>query len=326
MIGLMESLLRCSEFRATDIQQFEQHLTTRLGATEFDLPDRRNVRLRDACVQLHDLTVGSWSFGTSVRVEFPPRDVAALGLNVRGQGSVASGLQTAAAATGPTLSSPGRPLKLHYGADLEKVFVCFGSDVLKRKLAHLLGAPVRGAPEFDISTFFNSDMLSGLLGLIRMLVYQIDGRRSLISPLALRELEQAVIVQLLFAARHQWSERLHRRPLEAAPHIVARVEQFIEANWNSPITIEALSDITGVSGRTVYRTFAKARGYSPMVFARKLRLEHARKRLRQPDADTSVTAVALACGFSNLGRFAHDYQTVFKELPSETLTAAAVRA
>lgn len=324
MIGLMESLLRCSEFSAADIRQFERHLITTLGATEFDLPDRQNIRLRETCVQLHDLTVGSWSFGTPVRIEFPARDIATLGLTVRGQGSVVSGLQTAAAGQ-PTLTSPGRPLKLHYGADLEKVFVRFGSDVLKRKLATLLEVPINRALEFNISTFFNSEMLSGLLGLIRMLVYQIEGRRSLISPLALRELEEAVIVQLLFAARHKWSERLHRKPLEASPNIVARVEQFIEANWDRPITIETLSDITGVSGRTVYRTFAKARGYSPMVFARKVRLKHARKRLRQPDADASVTAVALACGFSNLGRFAHDYRNIFKELPSETLTAAAVR-
>jgi len=325
MIELKESLFRCSEFRAADLRQFEQYLTTRLGVTEFDLPDRRNVGLRDASVQLHDLIVGFWSFGTSVRIEFSPHDAATLGLNVRGQGSVTCGLQTAAA-VGPTLSSPDRPLKLHYGADLEKVFVRFGSDALKRKLAMLLGVPINRALEFDISTFFNLEMRDGLLGLIRMLVYQVDGRRSLISPLALRELEEAVIIQLWFASRHKWSERLHRRPLETSPNIVARIEQFIEAHWSNPITIETLSDITGVSGRTLHRTFVKARGYSPMVFVRKLRLEHARRRLCQPDADTSVTAVALACGFSNLGRFASDYRAIFKELPSETLAMAAARA
>jgi transcriptional regulator GlxA family with amidase domain len=44
--------------------------------------------------------------------------------------------------------------------------------------------------------------------------------------------------------------------------------------------------------------------------------------LAVPDADTTVTAVAFACGFSNLGHFASDYRKLVGERPSETLQRA----
>ena len=56
-----------------------------------------------------------------------------------------------------------------------------------------------------------------------------------------------------------------------------------------------------------------------MAFAKKVRLTHANEMLKMPDAKTSVTGVAFACGFANLGHFAKDYQEMFRELPSETL-------
>jgi transcriptional regulator GlxA family with amidase domain len=44
--------------------------------------------------------------------------------------------------------------------------------------------------------------------------------------------------------------------------------------------------------------------------------------LSAPDAETSVTKVAFACGFGNLGHFARDYRKAFGERPSETLAQA----
>jgi len=40
------------------------------------------------------------------------------------------------------------------------------------------------------------------------------------------------------------------------------------------------------------------------------------------EESTTVTGVAFACGFSNLGHFANDYRATFGELPSDTLRRA----
>jgi AraC family transcriptional regulator, ethanolamine operon transcriptional activator len=51
------------------------------------------------------------------------------------------------------------------------------------------------------------------------------------------------------------------------------------------------------------------------------RLHHAREALRAT-ASATVTQIAVALGFSDLGRFARDYQDLFGELPSATLKGA----
>ena len=102
-----------------------------------------------------------------------------------------------------------------------------------------------------------------------------------------------------------------------------RAEEYIEANWNSVLTIESLAEAIGASARSI--SFQKARGYSPMAFAKMTRLRHARRKLSAPEADTTVTGVALECGFQNTGHFAMSYRKHFGELPSETLRMAKAR-
>jgi len=158
-----------------------------------------------------------------------------------------------------------------------------------------------------------------------MLVRQLDDEHARLSPLALREVEQALVVQMLFAGRHDWSALLAEEPRDIAPAPVRRVEAYIEANWNNPIGIESLAEVAGVSARTLFRAFEKARGCSPMAFVKRIRLERARDFLSRPEGTTSVTGIAFACGFLNPGHFASDYRRTFGELPSQTLSRSKFR-
>ena len=56
------------------------------------------------------------------------------------------------------------------------------------------------------------------------------------------------------------------------PWQVRRAEQFIEANWDQPITIEAVVAATNVSARSLFSAFKAGRGYSPMDFVKRVRL------------------------------------------------------
>ena len=42
-------------------------------------------------------------------------------------------------------------------------------------------------------------------------------------------------------------------------------EDYIEAHWDKPITLELLSGITGASTRSLHEKYKQARGYSPMA-------------------------------------------------------------
>lgn len=317
----MDRSFRSNEFCTTDIRQLEQQLVSVFDATGFEVQDCASLDVRNHFVQLHELSLGFWKFGSPATIRFAKRGFAAFGLTLRGRGATTSGKQTALAAVGsPTLASPGQPSEFQYGASLEKVFVRFEAEHLERRLGALLGAPINRGVRFELADFTSQDMLSGLVVLIEMLLNHAERQPCLLSPLAVRELEDAVSVQLLYTGRHALTGQLLRKPLQTSADPIKRAEEFIEANWQHPITMEALTDVTGISGRTLSRSFLKIRGYSPMVFARKIRLERAHALLSRPNAATSVTGVALMCGFSNLGRFAHDYGRMFGELPSKTLS------
>jgi transcriptional regulator GlxA family with amidase domain len=73
----------------------------------------------------------------------------------------------------------------------------------------------------------------------------------------------------------------------------------------------------GISVRSLQAAFSKHRGSSPMAFLRDRRLESARQRSLTMHSP-SVTEVALACGFSHLGRFSQLYRERFGESPTET--------
>ena len=108
-----------------------------------------------------------------------------------------------------------------------------------------------------------------------------------------RELEQAVQIAFLYAGRHTFSHLLESQESMPAPWVVRRIEEFIEANWQEPITIDRLAAEAGVSTRAIFRAFERSRGYSPMAFAKAIRLKRAREILTSGDPRVSVTARGL---------------------------------
>ena len=59
-----------------------------------------------------------------------------------------------------------------------------------------------------------------------------------------------------------------------------------------------------------------------MRYLRRARLVRVRQALLAARGDETVTHVALAWGFTHLGRFALEYRSLFGESPSETLRRA----
>jgi transcriptional regulator GlxA family with amidase domain len=111
----------------------------------------------------------------------------------------------------------------------------------------------------------------------------------------------------------------------AVPWQVRRAEAYIEAHWDQAITVETLAEVAGTSARTLFHAFKLSRGQSPMAFVKQVRLARARQMLENPHLRCSVSSVAFACGFGNLGHFARDYAQRFGETPSRTLGRAKLR-
>jgi transcriptional regulator GlxA family with amidase domain len=155
--------------------------------------------------------------------------------------------------------------------------------------------------------------------LLRFLINEAETRQDDLPLTALSEIEEELMVMFLKANRHNFSHLLDRRCRDVAPWQVRLVEDYIEAHWDQPITIEAVAQVVHASARSIFDSFRKSRGHSPMAFVKQVRLRHARQMLTSPEPGTTVASVACYCGFGNLGNFAKDYRKAFGELPSETL-------
>lgn len=310
----------------SDVSELEQQIISIYGATLLNLPFPKSLKARGYFLKLDDIALGFATSGTLTEVAFAESDYARLQLPLRGHGATKSAKQSSTTNYHrPVLTTPGRSSILQYGDDFEHLFVRLTGRALERKLSALLGAPIRRVPEFDLAEFVSPQSISALRQLVGLVVQQVDNQTALLFAPAMKELEQAVITQVLFASRHSLTELLHRDPIAGSPAHVKRVEEYIEANWSQPITIDVLADVTGIGARSLFRSFEKERGYSPMAFVKKIRLQHARDLLTNPGANTSVTGVAFACGFSNLGYFAQAYRAMFGELPSEALNRRHLR-
>jgi transcriptional regulator GlxA family with amidase domain len=96
----------------------------------------------------------------------------------------------------------------------------------------------------------------------------------------------------------------------------------MEANLASSITLTDIVAASGVPGRTLMKHFEAFRGVSPMQYLRRARLERINEALRTGEGSGTISDLAIAWGFTHMGRFSAEYRRHFGEAPSETLKRA----
>jgi AraC-like DNA-binding protein len=219
------------------------------------------------------------------------------------------------------VGEPGS-LNLSFGPNFAIFAVFLNQTSVSNVLSALIGAPASRNLKLNRIGSHERPEAPMIRGLVRHLIAELDREDRDVSPLLLTEIQQAILIAYLTGVDHNYSDLLKRPNKTIAPWQVKRAEEYIEANWREPLSIESLAIVTKVSARSLFQNFRESRGYSPMMFIKQLRLRHANTMLAKPKLDTSVTNVALECGFGNLGHFALDYKKVFGEPPSETLRRA----
>lgn len=139
------------------------------------------------------------------------------------------------------------------------------------------------------------------------------------NPEAARGLEQELIQSLVAclaprdAGAGAAGSRSHNR-------VMRRFRMMLEANPDRAIHVPELCKAIGVSGRLLRACCHEYLGMGPSryLWLRRMHLARRGLALADPSAAT-VTDVATAHGFWELGRFAVEYRKLFDESPSSTL-------
>jgi AraC-like DNA-binding protein len=101
--------------------------------------------------------------------------------------------------------------------------------------------------------------------------------------------------------------------------LVRQAYRYLQDRADQALSIREICAATRASYATLERGFRETYGMTPKAMMTAMRLARARRALLHPDATTTVTGVAMRCGFVELGRFSVQYRQRFGERPSETL-------
>ena len=277
--------------------------------------------------QMQDVGVTYARYGAAMAVSLSQADFYLQGFPLKGGGSfVLDGAEGLVSRNFGIVGGPGADMRIKYSSDFQHLIVRIKPERLTRTLSDLLGQPVIQPLKMESSVGPIAEVAGAQRRLLEFVVRELDRDDDPLPALVLAELEQALVVSYLTCNRHNYSHLLERPQQAVGSSQVHRAEEYIEQNWDQPVSVEALAVVANASVRSLFYSFKKSRGVSPMAFVRQVRLRHANELLQRPGPETNVTSVAFTCGFSNLGHFARYYHSAFGEHPSATLRKALGRA
>jgi AraC-like DNA-binding protein len=324
MVGMSaEPLQRFPVFRTSDSEELRQLGSKFFGAIRIDL---RQTERFDARVNLVELAETGLAFGATscdLSADHLATDFVRLQIALKGCATTtAAGKTTDINARQFAITPAAMPSQMQCQGGHERLTLRLTQEALTRKLSALVGVRPKGDFRFESVIAVDDPRARSLYRLIDFMSRELNSATVTMPSAVRHELEHAIQHAFLSASRHAFSHFLD------APHklpdsgIVSRLEEFIEAHWSEALTIERLVTEAGVSGRSLFRSFERTRGYSPMAFVKAVRLRRARAMLSSGNPGMTVASAASVCNFANQGHFARHYREAFGELPSDTLSRA----
>lgn len=297
---------------------------TRAAVGRFMKPHRLQVRGRGQALaaRMHHAAMGRVSlnrlrYGADVAIE-PDRleGFYLVQMPLRGHALVRCGDQcTESSPQTASVLSPSQPVAMEWAGDADQLMLRIDRTLVDQAAAARLGRPEAPSTVFQLAMRWR-EAPSWLCLLQYLADCAARGVDFAAHPLLAAQAEQLVVATLLELQPHQWHDApLAQRPL--LPRHVRRVEEYLRAHADEPVSAEQLAALAGVSLRSLYAGFKAGFGVGPMHYLRALRLERAHEQLRSGHG--TVAEVALHWGFGHLGRFSAEYRRRFGQNPSQTV-------
>ncbi len=101
---------------------------------------------------------------------------------------------------------------------------------------------------------------------------------------------------------------------------IARAVEAIRADYASPLPVERLAALAGMSASTFHHHFRAVTSLSPLQFQKQLRLIEARRMMLADSAPASNAAYAV--GYESVPQFTREYRRLFGQPPVRDVEAA----
>lgn len=128
---------------------------------------------------------------------------------------------------------------------------------------------------------------------------------------------KSYVLQILYQFYQDVQNTFHNTTMPPSPHYVTlkKVISHIEANFDSPISLDKLAALAGLSTSHFHKIFTATLGITPHEFVIKTRLAHAKELLVK--TNHTVTDIAVQCGFENTPYFSYLFKKMLGISPGE---------
>lgn len=238
----------------------------------------------------------------------------------------------------------GRPLEreslLVFGADDEHQLFSAGEldliglSVHRDTLNQLTGPKLDWLhqAERDRNLGLSPDAASAIRHLLLAVTAQASqGLQALDSQAQEAELLSATLSQTVLLAMHSRTQDTSiPRRADSRLKVVQRAIDFMQAHVHEPVGVPDICAAAFASRRSLQYCFEELMHTTPQAYLRALRLNEARRMLKQ-NRTRPITDIACELGFASASHFTQHYKTMFGELPSHTrrskvLTGAEARS
>jgi AraC-like DNA-binding protein len=212
--------------------------------------------------------------------------------------------------------SPNVSSQLTFDRRFWQSSIRLNKDSVESLCSRLINRPLDVPLRFRLAPF--SAELEATWRQALQIIRSCDSQEFGLAAHAWKHFEEFLGTLLLGAHPHNFSEALEKKSSAADPRLVREAEHLMRTGGPS-ITVSEVAKSLRVSLRSLELGFHDARKMTPTQVRRQIRLNAAREALLNSTTSTSVTSVAISCGFPHLARFSGHYRVTFGETPSQTL-------
>ncbi|MGO4203754.1 AraC family transcriptional regulator [Rhodococcus sp. TAF43] len=285
----------------------------------------RRLDARLNAVQNGSLTLGYLTYGVGATITLPPSEhwyhvnITLLGGSRVSRGDSVRGETTAMA--GAAMLVPHHLQTIEWDSDTAQFALRVPRVDLEGHLGNLTRTRIVDPVDFDLVVDLNSAAGRGLIRCIEFIRSEWDDEGILTRyDNSRRHLESLTLTNLVLAAGGPHRELLDQPFAPDVPEALQRAVDYVHDHARTLPTLADLTVAAGASARTLQNQFLRHFDRSPLQYIRDVRLRGVRDDLLHPSApEVTVTDVATAWGFYNLGRFSSLYREAYGESPSETL-------
>ncbi len=311
-------------YMTNDLDEARAHISSLFVPHQLDVVGRNqvlDVHISKARLEGVSLIYHRHGASVSVRPQLL-RDFFLLQIPIRGQSFVTVDKQEVhCSPKQAVMISPTLGVEMSFGEGCEQLIVRIEKTDLELQMEQHLGRhleePVKFVPAVPLDTSSAGEITS-LLRYMTMTLSETGGISG--SLIAKKHMASLLISALINCLDHNYQEELAEGKAWPRPAYIAKAQKFMRMNFAEPIGPEDIARAIDLSARAVYAGFKAYLNTTPMRYLKDLRLDMVHQALTSFESNrTSVTTIAMNCGFSHLGHFCAAYKQKFGELPHETL-------